>query len=214
MKRLILGITVALFAATAYAQTPTSELKGDRQITIAQATAVPVQSPAGTQTTVQTTAPVDSKTVISVGTLAGEVLTWIASAFSLLIGTIGSLWLTKFLKKLGVETTGQMQSQLQNIIVNGINSSAANITNQLKDKGNVEIKNKVVADTVAYVQDHAAETIKALGLDPKSGEAVTAIKARIETALIDPTTPTNNIVVPNAYIEPTVAGVPVQGQKA
>ncbi len=204
MKKYLLIATLALVAASplhAQQQEVNRADKGDRQVTIlAQATTIPVPSSAGTQTTVQTTAPVQSETTISVGTLAGQFLTWVAAAFSAVLGSLGSVWIFRALKFLGVQTTSQMQEQLQNIIVNGINAAAANVSSQLKDKGNVEVKNKVVADAVSYAQDHAADTIKALGLDPQSGAAVEAIKARIETALIDPATPTNNIVVPNALL--------------
>lgn len=169
--------------------------------------AVPVPSPAGTTTTVETTAPVKSTTNISVGTLAGEVLQWIAAAFGTVLGTAATAWIFKILRRLGVETTTQMQEQLQKIVINGINSSAARVSSDLANKGNIEVKNQVVRDTVAYVQAQAPETIKALGLDPTSGKAVEAIKARIETALIDPKAPTNSIVVPNAYLN----GVKVEG---
>jgi hypothetical protein len=61
---------------------------------------------------------------------------------------------------------------------------------------------------VAYVQDHGADAIKTLGLDPQSGAAVEAIKARIETAIADPTIPTPKILDPT----PAPAAVPLPVQ--
>ena len=61
----------------------------------------------------------------------------------------------------------------------------------------------IVAQAVAYTQEHGAETIKALGLDPQSGAAVEAIKAHIETAIADPMVPTPKVLdaVPGAKID-------------
>jgi hypothetical protein len=56
----------------------------------------------------------------------------------------------------------------------------------------------VVASTVAYVQDHGADTLKKLGIDPNSNIAVDAIKARIETAINDPAAPTPPVLDPTA----------------
>ncbi len=62
----------------------------------------------------------------------------------------------------------------------------------------ISVQNQVIQDAVAYTQTHAAETIKALGLDPESGQAVQAIRARIATAIVDPSTPTNPVITPAA----------------
>jgi hypothetical protein len=154
---------------------------------------VPTQTP---QTQITTTAPVSSETTISVGTLGGQVLMWIAAAFSIPIGAILTLWLKRLMTLAGVQGAELMSAKLQSIIVNGLNAGAANVSERLKGRGQVEIKNAVVADAVKYTQAHAAETIQALGLDPKSGEAVQAIKARIETAIADPGTPTPIVITP------------------
>ena len=151
--------------------------------------AAPPASPA-TQNTITTTAPVSSSTTISVGTLAGQVLTWAATAFGSLLATVFAAWGVRLFKLAGVQMTDAMRDRLQEIILNGLNAAAKQETQTLAGKGQVEIKNAVVAKAVAYTQDHGADTIKALGLDPQSGEAVEAIKARIETAIADPTVPT------------------------
>jgi hypothetical protein len=89
-----------------------------------------------------------------------------------------------------------MRARLQEMVVNGLNISAPAVEKQLAGKGQVEIKNAVVSSAVAYVQAHGADEIKALGLDPQSGAAVEAIRARIETAVADPTVPTPPVLDP------------------
>lgn len=155
----------------------------------AQQTQIP-----GTQIT--TTAPVTSDTTISIGTLAGQVLTWIAAAFSVPIGGYAMSWMAKGAKLAGVELTAGLRAQLQSTIVNGLNAAAAATAERTRGQGTIAIKSAIVADAVKYTQAHAAETIKALGLDPHSGEAVEAIKARIETAIADPATPTPAAISP------------------
>jgi hypothetical protein len=154
---------------------------------------VPTQAP---QTQITTTAPVSSETTISVGTLGGQVLTWLAAAFSVPVGALLVKYLLKLGQLSGVQVTDAMKAQLQATIVNGLNASAASNAERLKGRGQLEVKNAIVADAVKYAQAHGAETIKALGLDPQSGEAVQAIKARIETAIADPGTPTPIVITP------------------
>lgn len=144
-------------------------------------------APAAQQNTITTTAPVSSQTTISVGTLAGQLLNWVVLAFS---GPIGGmiLWvLVRFLKKLGIDATDALRARLQEIIVNGLNVGAKAAEDKLRGKGQIEIKNAAIQGAVIYAQTHGADTIRALGLDPQSGAAVEAIKARIETAINDPT---------------------------
>lgn len=189
MKRLIVAI-----AATFLAFAPMT-------VVLAQSPATAVTAPGtASQTAVSTTGAVTSDTTISIGTIAGQVLTWIAAAFALPIGTVLTMWLMRLFKLAGVQVTDQMKDQLQGIVVNGINAAAANATLQAAGKGTVAIKSQVVADAVTYVQRHGAETIKALGLDPQSGEAVEAIKARIATAIADPATPTPPVLTATAPV--------------
>lgn len=140
--------------------------------------------------------PVESSTIISVGTLAGQVLTWIAAAFSIPIGAVLTSWLIRLMKVAGVENTNLLKDQLGKVILNGLNDGAARAQTELAGRGQIQIKDRAVQLAVAYTQAHAQETIKALGLDPKSGQAVDAIKARIETAIVDETQPTNPVLAP------------------
>jgi hypothetical protein len=171
----------------------------DAQINGTVTTTLPAAEPGApaapiTQNTVTTTGPVTSGTTISVGSLASEALAWVAAAFTGIVGTALTRWLMNLAKKSGFEITDAARDRLQEIIVNGLNAAAAKGGEELKGKGQVEIKNEVVAGAVAYTQAHATETLKALGLDPTSGAAVEAIKARIETAISDPASPTPEVL--------------------
>lgn len=161
--------------------------------------------PAATQNTITTTGPVTSDTKISVGTLAGEVLTWIVDVFGVPIGGLLTAILWRLLQKIGVSLTDDMRARLQEIIINGINHGARKATDELHGRGQVEIKNAAVEHAVDYVQLHGIDEMKALGIDPNSNMAVDAIKARIETAITDVNTPTPKVLDPPA---PTPAPAP------
>ncbi len=160
------------------------------------AAAAPVTAPvavppvAATQNTITTTAPVSSETTISVGSWASAALQWAITAFSVPIGTLLTAWLYRLFKLAGVKVSDDLRDKLQQVIVNGLNAAAKRAETDMTGRGKVEIKNEVVSGAVAYAQVHGADTIKALGLDPNSGAAVEAIRARIETAINDPSQPT------------------------
>ena len=187
MKRILLAAFLIFAPAIGVAQS------------VAPATVTqPVVSPAVTQNTVSTTGPVKSETTISVGTFASQILQWIMVAFGPVIGSMIVWVLVRVLNKLGIQATEALRARLTEIVTNGLNSDAAKIEQQLAGKGQIEIKNAIVQSAVAYTQAHGAETIKALGLDPNSGAAVEAIKARIETAIADPTVPTPAVLSTDA----------------
>jgi len=127
---------------------------------------------------------------ISVGTIAADVLNWLMVAFGSTAGSIIVWILVRVLKKLGIDATDALRARLQEIVVNGLNLGAAKAEADLQNKMPIEIKSAVVETAVEYAQSHGADTLKALGLDPNSGKAVEAIKARIETAIADPAAPT------------------------
>ena len=196
-----------LFAGPALAQfAQAPEIVPHGPIGFAPIPAEPVATPApavattppgaATQNTVTTTGPVNSNTTISVGTLAGEVLTWAAAAFGSVLATVFTAWGVRLFKLAGVQISDAARDRLQQIILNGLNSAAKEEAQNLAGKAPVEIHNDVVAKAVAYTQAHGADAIKTLGLDPKNGAAVEAIKARIETAIADPTVPTPAILDP------------------
>jgi hypothetical protein len=150
--------------------------------------------PAATQNTVTTTGPVTSDTTISVGTLAGQVLTWIAAVFGVPIGGLLTAWLYRLSKLAGVQITDAMRARLQDIVVNGLNIGVRKAATDLRGRGQVDVKNEAVAHAVEYVQVHGADSLKALGIDPGSELAVEAIKARIETAITDVNAPTPKVL--------------------
>lgn len=173
-----------------------------------------VMAQAGPTTTVQTSAPVTSTTVVRGGDLAASVIEWLKVAFGTVLAGIGTLLIVKIRTYFGILTTDAQKAQLQAIAINGINAGAAEIQEKLKNNPtlDINIKDASVAAAVTYVQNHGADTIKALGLDPKSGDAVEAIRARIETALNDPSSPTAALVTPASGL-PQVNGVIVNGVK-
>lgn len=205
MKRLhILAIAAALaFTVPALAQTEINvnrAAKSGQELTVAQATPQ--------TTTVRTDAPVTTTTTVDGGGIAAAILEWIKVAFGTIISGALALGVSKLLKWMGVQVTDQLRAQLQVVIVNGINIAVTRLEDKLRQNKNldVDVKNEVVADAVKYVQDHAADTIKSLGLDPQSGAAVEAIRARIETALVDPQAPTKLSISPIAKVETVANG--------
>jgi hypothetical protein len=205
MKKLALALLVAALAVTgAHAQSLSPRIddslyvaatfspqKDQSRIEMAQADA--------NTTSVQTSAPVTSTTVVKGGNLAAEILQWVQVAFGTTIGA-AILWaFVRGLAYMGIKITSEQKDQLQAIIINGLNAAAAKAQTDLRSNQRLDmsVKSKIVADAVAYTQAHGEETIKALGLEPNSGEAIEAIRARIETALNDPNAPTPPAITPS-----------------
>lgn len=153
-----------------------------------------VPGPAATTNTVTTTGPVTSDTTISVGTLAGQVLTWVVAVFGVPIGSLLTAWLYRLFQQAGVTMTDSMRARLQEMVVNGLNIGVARATAGMDGKAPLQIKNEAVEHAINYVQLHGADELKALGFDPSSNIAVDAIKARIETAITDTNTPTPKVL--------------------
>lgn len=133
---------------------------------------------------------------VSVGTLAGEILTWAAAAFSVPVGGLLTLWLTRLFKSAGLEVTKQMSDQLNTVLVNGLNDAATNGAKLTSGKINLAIKDPIIASAIQYAIDRKPDTLKALGLDPNDGETVKVLRARIATLAQDPAVPTPAAVAP------------------
>ena len=179
------------------------------------AQAAPVTTTMDTKTSTPSE-PASVTTTVKGGTLAAQVLEWLQVVFGSTAG-VAFLWVViRGLKYIGIQITDAQKAQLQAIIVNGLNAAAVKAEVSLKNNRDLDvpIKNQIVADAVTYTQEHAAETIKALGLDPKDPKAVEGIKARIETALNDPATPTPAAITPENGKPMSVNGVLIQGTKA
>ena len=147
-------------------------------------------TPATTQNTVTTTGPVSSETTISVGTLAGQAFLWMVTAFGGVLGTALTALILKLIKAAGIQATDALRARLQEMVVNGLNLAAQEAAAQLKGKMPVEVNAQIKARATEYVMAHGAETIKALGIEPRSAQATEAVRAHIETAIADPAVPT------------------------
>ncbi len=179
LRAWIVGLAAAFVISAALAQQPI-------------ATTSPSASSVSTagSTTISTTAPVTARTTIDLGTYAGQALMWVASVFGTTIGAALTALFYQMLKNVGIQGNELLRQKLQDIIVNGLNAGAKDVSDQIAGRAKVEVKNEVVAKAVDYVQQHGADTLKKLGIDPTSEAAIAAIKARIETAINDPTQPT------------------------
>lgn len=138
--------------------------------------------------------------VVHGGQILADVVAWGEAAFGTAIATVATAGIYRFMKWMGIQVTEGQKAQLQEVVVNGINDAAARAQVSLKSNAalDVNVQQQVIREAVRYTQTHAADTISALGLDPKSGEAVEAIRARIATAIADPNTPTDPVITPVA----------------
>lgn len=197
MKKYLLIVAALAFGASsvAYAYAPVcgggectvhrTPVSFEQRWQFAQATTSPT-------TTVQTNAPVTATTTVSGGDLAAQIIEWLQVAFGTIIAGLFSLLVVRIRAYFGLLTTDAQKAALQAIAVNGVNQAALKAETALKDNPNlkIDVKNAVVQDAITYTQSHGAEIIKALGLDPSSGDAVDAVKARVATAMNSSETPT------------------------
>lgn len=135
----------------------------------------------------------DDGTTIHGGQILANVLAYVGSAFGVAFAGLVTAVVYKVLGKLGVEVTAQQKEALNSVIVNGLNDASAKAQASVGSNAalDLNVKSQIVASAVAYTQTHAADTIKALGLDPQSGQAVQAIRARMTTLVADPAQPTS-----------------------
>ena len=139
-------------------------------------------------------------TSIDVGAIATTVIQVTAAILIPAIGTLIIAALQRFFKKLGVQINQENSDRLQSMVVNGLNAGAAIAEEKTANLAPVEVKNQAVAATVDYVKAHGADTLKALGFDPTDPKQqvllADSIKARVETAINDPQTPTPPVITP------------------
>lgn len=129
--------------------------------------------------------------IIDTGTYAGSVLTWVMATFGTTIGAALTALLLRMAKKAGIQGVDLFSSRLQELVVNGLNAGAAEAAKNMAGKGEIQVKNEAMGSMVRYVQVHGADVLKKLGQDPFAQATVDALKARAETAIADPTAPTN-----------------------
>lgn len=135
---------------------------------------------------------------VSGGSIIVSVIDWLHLAFKGLIVLVVVAGITKGLSLMGVQTNQQMNDRLVEMATNGVNEAASRAKANLDGKFPIEVKNKIVQEAIEYTKAHGADTIKALGLDPEKGEVSAALRAKIETIIVDPKIPTNPGLVANA----------------
>jgi hypothetical protein len=203
MKNLLLIISAACsiaFLPPVFAQVA-ADTKGDKQVTV-----VAPSPSAMAPVAVGATAP-GSPVIVSsqaaqpysfdAGTVMASFVNWLWVAFGGTIVTALALIAQKVLRWLGVQTNQAMNDRLMEAIRNGMNDAAAKAQTDLTGKFPIEVKNQIIAQGIEYAKAHQAATITALGLDPKTGEATEALRAKAETVIIDPMQPTNPGLVAN-----------------
>lgn len=151
-------------------------------------------APPVTQNSVTTTGPVTSETTISVGTIAGQTLMVVATAFTGIIGSFLTALIVKLIQAAGIQATDAMRARLQEIVINGLNLAAQEAAGGMKGKATLQVNADIKSRATEYVRLHGAETLKALGVEPTSPQATEAIRAKIETAITDPQTPTPSVL--------------------
>jgi hypothetical protein len=151
---------------------------------------------AATQNTITTTAPVTSDTTISVGTLAGQALTWVVAVFGVPIGGLITAWVYRLFRLAGIQMTDAMRARFQEIVLNGMHAGAAQAERDLAGRGTVAIHNEAVANTIAYARAHGADELKQMGVDPSDNAVVDVVKARIAALAADPAVATPKALDP------------------
>lgn len=145
----------------------------------------------------------EAKLIISGGSIIGEVLQWLALVLATPLGILAAAWLKRAFTAAGLTATEAMLAKFQDQVANGVALAAHEAQVDLKDKLPVEVKGNIASRVVVYVQDHGAETAKALGFDPndpKFIEAVQARAAKVMTELAPPPTPVVEIPKPAAAV--------------
>lgn len=165
---------------------------------VATASAQTAPAPSTAPVVVTTSGDVTADTKISIGTLAGQALTWIAAAFSVPAGALIVGILTRILQGVGFSLTEAWRKRLEDAIVNGINYAAPKASGALEGRLTVDVKSKLLKDVIEYVAAHIPDTLKKLGIDVNTPEGKAVIAARVEKALNSPTTPTPANVTPAA----------------
>jgi hypothetical protein len=161
---------------------------------------------------------------VSFGSLGGELLQWLALVFGAPIATFITLWMKALAKRAGVEVTAAMSDKLDGIIQNGLMAGAHNIGADMKGRLNVDVRNDMVAQAVAYAQAHGADTIKDLSnsntsfawmksFDPNSAAVQEALRARAAKVLND-VSPPGAVTKPPATTTDTAAPAPAPGGAA
>lgn len=147
----------------------------------------------------------DGKVTVNVGLFGSQIIAWVVTTFGSVFALALSTWVWRLAQALKIGADEKLRKRFQDIILSGISIGAAKAEAQLThDAPKIEVKNAATAIAVQYVQDHAADTAKKLGLDVMSTEAVDAVKANIEKMVNDPLVATPASISPPKAATATV----------
>lgn len=172
-KNIFAAAIVALLACAAAAPlaaqqstAPTTAVRADQPQGIGTPVGVPV-------------AIVQQPAQIAVGSIAGDILQWIAVVFGPVISGAAVMLATKWLKKWGVDIKDADRARLDDLIQNGIANAAQAASVNLTAMPPVAVRNQLVASAVEYAKAHGADTLKSLGApDPNDPKVIEALRAR------------------------------------
>lgn len=135
-------------------------------------------------------------TMVNLGDIFSSLLSIVVTFFAVPFGALLINFALKLVQGAGVSVTEARKTQLQGLVVNGINWAAKELGTQLQGKMTVDVKSRLIKEVIDYVQLHGADLLKSLGVKPDSPEIATAVAARVEKALNDPSQPTPPAVTP------------------
>lgn len=146
-------------------------------------------SPSGAGTIVSlpavVTAKGDGSVTISGGSILGQIIMVASLILAVPVAAFATKWLQAGAKRAGIEVSDAARGRLQEIVEHGLALAAQRAQVDIKDKLDINVKAGVATDALVYVQDHAADTFKQLGIDPTDPKAIEAIQARVAKAMED-----------------------------
>lgn len=117
--------------------------------------------------------------MVDVGTLAGDVLTWVAAIIGPPLAGVIGLWLQRWAKQIGIDVADKDRKRLEEFVQNGIDLGVQQARERAEHLSDIEVRNRALALAVQYAQRHGRETLKRLGApDPTSPEVEEALRAR------------------------------------
>jgi hypothetical protein len=193
LARIILAAALLALAAPAHAQQPvvtgTPGVFGEAHI---QQAPTPIAAPPLVAGPGQVVTVRDGKTTVSGGSLIGEVILWASLLLGAPLAGLAVALILKLLRKFGVEVSDADRARLKEFVENGVALAAQRA---LSGKLQVEVKNEIAAQALAYVQEHGADTLKKLGYDENDPKAIEALQARIAKLLADKAATVANVSV-------------------
>jgi hypothetical protein len=196
LARIILAAALLALAAPAHAQQPvvtgTPGVFGEAHV---QQAPTPIAAPPLVAGPGQVVTVRDGKTTVSGGSLIGEVILWASLLLGAPLAGLAVALILKLLRKFGVEVSDADRARLKEFVENGVALAAQRANAELSGKLQVEVKNEIAAQALAYVQEHGADTLKKLGYDENDPKAIEALQARIAKLLADKAATVANVSV-------------------